>query len=451
MSESMYQFIAIGLPPMMTGMLAAVACGLLGNFLVLRRMSLMGDAISHAVLPGLVAAFLIASTRSPMVMLAGALASGLITVMLVEVLQRFGRLESGAAMGVAFSIMFALGVLLLEQAAARHVDLDADCVLYGQLETVFWLPPDTWEAFLTPATFFGTDDAQGLPRQLVTLALVVVVVVTFIVVLFKELRLVSFDPALATALGIPAGAMHALLMTLVAVAAVASFEAVGSILVIAMLICPAATARLLTDRLGVQVVLSGIIAVVSSLSGFVLATSAPMWLGADFALNAAGMMSVTAGVVLGGAILFAPRHGVLAKHLGHLHLSVTTARENLLGALYRAEELDAPPMSPAAAALHAHHRVVRSLALRIARHRGEIEIVAGEPALSEHGRMVAQSIVRSHRLWESYLVSEGGLRPDHVHDPAMMLEHLLRDNRTTRLEPDPDNITHDPHDRPIPR
>ena len=152
--------IGLDLFPLLAGTLAAVTCGLLGNFLVLRRLSLMGDAISHSVLPGLVVAFLITSTRSPLVMLLGAALAGVATVVLVEMVKKLGRVEPGAAMGVVFSVLFALGVLLIEQAAARHVDLDADCVLHGQLETLIW-----YDAPASLAGLFQWSTLAATPRQ----------------------------------------------------------------------------------------------------------------------------------------------------------------------------------------------------------------------------------------------------------------------------------------------
>lgn len=307
MNGAIIQFdIGADLFPLLAGTFAAMGCGLLGNFLVLRRLSLMGDAISHSVLPGLVIAFLITSTRSPAVMFAGAAAAGIATVVLVELVKNLGRVEPGAAMGVVFSVFFALGVLLIERAAMRHIDLDADCVLHGQLETLVWYDaPDTLSGLLT----WSTIDA--VPRQVAVLAMMVVLAVMFISVFFKELRIAAFDPALATTLGFNATGMHYLLMVFVAAATVASFEAVGSILVIAMLVCPAATARLLTDRLLAQVVVSGVIAAVSSVGGYLAATSIPAAFGKD-AVSAAGSMSVMAGGLLALAIIAAPRHGVIS-------------------------------------------------------------------------------------------------------------------------------------------
>jgi manganese/zinc/iron transport system permease protein len=253
--------LGLDLFPLLSVVLAAVTCAVLGNFLVLRRLCLMGDAISHSVLPGLVIAFLLAATRNPLVMLLGAALSGIATVVLVEVVKKLGRVESGAAMGVVFSVLFALGVLLIEKAAARHVDLDADCVLHGQLETLVWYgAPREWGGLSVSAIF------EAAPRQMFMLAGACAAAVVFVALLFKELRLAAFDAELATAQGFSAPALHGALMIVVAVATVASFEAVGSILVIAMLVCPAASARLLTDRLRPQIIVSVIIAVAAARS-----------------------------------------------------------------------------------------------------------------------------------------------------------------------------------------
>ncbi len=444
MSPGVHQFISLDLPAMLAGTLAALSCGLLGNFLVLRRLSLMGDAISHAVLPGLVVAFLVSGLRSPLPMFLGAGAAGLLTVLLVEFVHRVGRVESGAAMGVVFSIMFALGVLLMEQAAARNVDLDAECVLHGQMETIFWSPPTDWASFLSWGTL------ADAPRQVVVLAIAALVTLAFVALLFKELRIAAFDPGLSTAVGIPAGLMHVALMVLVAAATVASFEAVGSILVVAMLICPAATARLLTDRLLAQLIVSALIAIASGVFGYLLGALGPLWIGLDHSISAAGMMTVIAGALLALAVVASPGHGLVARRLRRLRLAIEVAREDALGLLYRAEELGH------AEAIRPDHlvRVIgpglsTRLALRGARRRGLITHRAGGLALTEAGRAPARSVVRSHRLWESYLVESLGLRPDHVHEPAMRLEHLRRPDGLERLAPGTDRSA-DPHNRPIP-
>ncbi|WP_029010266.1 metal ABC transporter permease [Azospirillum halopraeferens] len=305
----MQTFLQLDLPAMLAALFATMACALLGNFLVLRRQSLMGDAISHAVLPGIVGAFLLAGTRAAGPLFAGAIAAALVAVVLIELVRRYGRLESGTAMGVVFSVMFAAGVVMMEQAAAQNVDLDADCILYGQLEGILWLAAAGPESLLDPAAL------AALPREVVVLAGVLAVTALAVFAFRKELTLASFDPELATTLGFPAGMINLGLMVLVGAVAVAAFEAVGSILVIAMFICPAAAARMLTDRLGVQIALSLAFAAVAALGGYALAAFAPLWLGVDRALAASGMIAVVSGVLMALAILLGPVHGVLGRRM----------------------------------------------------------------------------------------------------------------------------------------
>jgi len=409
--------------PLLAGTLAALTCGLLGNFLVLRRLSLMGDAISHSVLPGLVIAFLVTSTRSPLVMLGGAAAAGLATVVLVELIRGLGRVEPGAAMGVVFSVLFALGVLLIEAAAARHVDLDADCVLHGQLETLVWYGgPETWSGVFDAATL------EALPRQVVLLGLMFVATTAFIALLYKELRLAAFDPELATTLGFDARVLHYLLMIFVAAATVASFEAVGSILVIAMLVAPASTARLLTNRLAPQILISAIAAVLAGVGGYVAATMIPAAFDAD-PVNAAGTMTVASGVLLVLAAVLSPNHGVLAGVRRRMRIRRAIALDDLLAALFRLDERGHPDPPRSEVLGLVGSRGFRA-ALRTARRRDLVGLeraTSVDPSrlrLTPIGRRFARLVVRRHRLWESYLVDRAGLAADHVHDVAERLEHL---------------------------
>jgi manganese/zinc/iron transport system permease protein len=307
MELTVASFLQIDLPAMLAALLATVSCALLGNFLVLRRQSLMGDAISHAVLPGIVLGFLVAGTRATWPIFVGATLAAVAAAVLVELVRRLGRLESGAAMGVVFTVFFAAGVLLIEQAAAHTIDLDAECVLYGQLEDILWLAPTGWASLLEPAVW------ADLPREVVTLLVVTVSCAVAVGVFYKELKVTSFDPDLATTLGIPATLFNLGLMLLVGMVAVAAFEAVGSILVIAMFICPAAAARMLTDRLGAQILLSLLIAAACAGVGYVAAAFGPFWLGGDHSLVASGMIAVVTGLALALAVLLAPRYGVLTR------------------------------------------------------------------------------------------------------------------------------------------
>lgn len=319
MSITTAQFLQIDLPALMAAVLACVSCGLLGNYLVLRRKSLIGDAISHAVLPGIVVGFLVGGTLEYGAVMLGAIGAALIAGVLIDLVHRLGRLDYGASMGVVFTVMFALGVVLIEQAAARSVHLDADCVLYGQLEDILWFAPTGWASLLDPAVW------AELPHEVKTLAAVTALCAVVVGVFYKELKVTSFDPDLATAMGIPAWLFHLGLLLLVAVAAVAAFEAVGSILVIAMLIGPAATARLLTDRLGAQIGLSLVVAVAVAVGGYVAAAFGPFLVGLDASLNAAGMIAVLCGVMLTLAAVFAPVHGVLGRRRRQRRLRLEAA------------------------------------------------------------------------------------------------------------------------------
>ncbi|MEL6499010.1 MAG: iron chelate uptake ABC transporter family permease subunit [Planctomycetota bacterium] len=409
--------IGLDLFPMTAAVLAALVCGLLGNFLVLRRLSLMGDAISHSVLPGLVIAFLVASSPHPFAMFLGASIAGAVTVVLVEAVKRLGRIEPDAAMGVVFSVLFALGVLLIEEAAIRQLDLDADCLLHGQLETLVW-----FGAPRTMGELFESDFLGAIPRQIGVLVGMLVAAVLFVVVLFKELRIAAFDPSLATTQGFHAGVLHYVLMVFVAAATVASFEAVGSILVIAMLICPAATARLLTERLRTQVVCSVLVAAGVSIVGYVAATAVPSMWGKE-PVNAAGSMTVVAGCIVVVSAVGSPTHGVIVRMLRRRRLARRIATDDVVGTLFRLHERGQETVSTATLARLAPMRSTRD-AIASAVGRGLVVARNEEIALTADGLRAGREIIRRHRLWETWLVDEAGVSPDHVHGTAERLEHL---------------------------
>lgn len=260
------------------GFLVALACGLLGNFLILRRMALVGDAISHSILPGIVIAFLLGKTRGPFAMFIGAVAAGMFTTLLIEVIQRRSRIKQDAAIGIVFSTFFAVGVLLISLFAG-HVDLDADCVLYGELGYAGLEPP---------VMILGHSTA---PPAVLVMGGVCLLVIAFIVVFYKELLVTCFDPALASSVGISPGVFHYALMGLLSVVVVSAFKAVGAILVVATLILPGATAYLLTSRLSSMLVISAIHAAISAVAGMHLS----VWLNC----------SVGAALVVSGGLLFA--------------------------------------------------------------------------------------------------------------------------------------------------
>ncbi len=420
-----------------TAVSCSVACGLVGCFLVLRRMSLLGDAISHAILPGLAGAFILTGSRDLPAMLAGAMVVGVLTASLVSVLNRRGRVDADSAMGVVFTSMFAVGVLLISW-VARDVDLDPGCVLYGLIE-------------FTP---FDTVSLLGMqvPRSFVWLSLILLVDLAAILLFFKELRIVCFDPYLATTMGISATAVHYGLMTAVAGTAVASFEAVGSILVVAMLVAPGATAHLLTDRLSRLLWLAALIAAVAAVTGYALA----VWLNT----SVAGMIaSVSLGLFLLAA-LASPSHGLVFRHARRLALAERIRREDMLGLLFRWQEHAArsPPASRPAVITTRQILTLPGFGrlgwLTIARLRVAGLVLPGTGPdrglmLTERGLEEARRVVRGHRLWESYLVERLGRDAATVHPSAHATEHYLSDQLREALDRDLGDRT-DPHGRAIP-
>ncbi len=294
------EFVPFSLVPMLIGALAAVACALPGNFLVLRRQALIGDAISHVVLPGIVVAFLVTGTISAWPMLIGSAIAALVAVAMIEGISRFGRIEPGAAMGVTFTAMFAGGVLLLEQSDTSGVHLDVEHALFGNLESLIWLDATGWASLVDPAAL------SGLPDELVRILIVTVAMIVLTFVFWRPLAVSTFDEGFASTVGLPVRAIGLGLVIAAAIAAVTAFDAVGSIIVIAMFLCPPAAARLMTNRLGIQVIWSIVFAVISAVLGFVLAGYGPLWFGFENAVSAAGMIGTVSGVILALAAVIGP-------------------------------------------------------------------------------------------------------------------------------------------------
>lgn len=299
------EFLAFTLPPLVIATLAALACAAPGNFLLLRRQSMLGDAMSHVVLPGIVAAFLLTGSASHGVMLAGALAAAALSAGLIEAIRRATGADPGAAMGVTFTAMFAAGVLLLETSGASAVHLDVEHALYGNLESLIWLDATDWSSLADPTAL------ATLPPELFLLAVIATAILVALALLWRPLTIATFDEGFAATAGIPTRTLSAALTGLTALAAVAAFSAVGSILTIAMLTCPPATARLLTDSLPRQLALSLAAAAAAATLGTLASAYLPPALGLSFTVSAAGSIAVTSGLLLALAAAFGPRRAPL--------------------------------------------------------------------------------------------------------------------------------------------
>ncbi|MCY8473595.1 iron ABC transporter [Bacillus halotolerans] len=275
-----------------TGILVGVSCALIGTFLVLRRMAMLADAISHTVLLGIVGAFLVTNSLDGISMFIGAAVSGLLTAFLVQLLHSKG-VQSDAAIGVVFTSLFAVGVILLSVYGA-NVHLDIEHSLMGEIAFVPW----------NTITVFGVDIG---PKAFWMLVVVLLFNITMVSVCYKEFKISSFDPQMALALGIPVMLIHYLQMGMLSLTTVASFDSVGAILVVAMLIVPPAAAHLLTDRLLYMLIISAVIGGLSALLGYICAT----WLN----VSISGAMAAMTGVFYAGAFLFSPSNGVMTKKI----------------------------------------------------------------------------------------------------------------------------------------
>ena len=276
----------------LTGILVASSCALLGSFLLLRKMTMVGDAISHAVLPGIVLAYLVAQTRASVAMLIGAALFGVLTTVLIEVLHKRGRLQADASIGVSFTWLFAIGVILISFFAGQ-VDLDQECVLYGEIA---YVPLDVWLA----------DDGSSLgPVSVWLMGINLIIVLLFVGLGYKGLMLTSFDPVLAATLGISTAFWHYALMGAVSLTTVFAFESVGAILVVAFLVGPAATAYLLTEDLKTMLLLSVLCGIIGAVVGYWLA----VWIDGSIA----GAMAAVIGLEFMLVFLFAPGSGLLMK------------------------------------------------------------------------------------------------------------------------------------------
>jgi len=400
-----------------------VCCGLLGCFIVLRKMSLMGDSIGHAVLPGICVAFIVMQTKYAPAIFAGAIVAGVLATWVISSIVKYSRIKADTAIGLVLSGFFGLGIVLLTriQRMAFGDQSGLDKYMFGD------------------AAALGTGDLR-------LMAWVTAIVLVIIVMFFRYFLAASFDESFASSIGMPTRLIQITLMTLLALAIVVSLQAVGVVLVSAMLIVPAATAYLLTDRLKWMLVLSALLAVGAGLLGLFLSfvlhripTGPCMVLAASFFFVLAYFVSPKQGVVLRAVRQVKRRRRVRGENL------LKTAF-NLLDGGAAQRELTFDALTEA-----------RSENVNFVRRSAKLLVAAKMAELGEHGMALtsaglqrAQQIVRNHRLWELYLTSEADIAADHVHRDAEDIEHVLGEEIVARLEKMLEHPRHDPHGKVIP-
>lgn len=407
-------------------LLLGLSCGILGSFIVVRKLSLMGDTLSHAVLPGVALGFLWSMSKDPVAIFIGASAAGLLGTFVVKWIRDTTKLKEDAALGIVLASFFSIGVVLMSriQKLPTSEKSGLDKLLYGQ------------------AAGLGADDIQ-LMAGVTLLALILVVA------FYKELLATSFDPGFSRAAGLPASWVHHGLMLLLSFSVVVALQAVGVVLVSAMLITPAATAYLLTDRMHRLLIIAACAGMASGFAGcFFSFFGNNLPTGPFMVLGASGLFFA--------AFLFGPRHGVVTRGWRQFSRSARVERENTLKAIFRILEQNqftSQSVTIKELALMRHETLEESLRrMKALRDHGLLTLNDSPDAatLTPLGWRRACEIVRNHRLWELYLTHEANYAADHVHEDAEQIEHILGEDTVRMLDKQLNHPMLDPHGSSIP-
>ena len=407
-------------------MLLGITCGLLGGFIVVRKMALVGDALSHAVLPGVALGFLWNMSKDPVAIFVGAVLAGLLGAAAVHLIKHTTRLKEDTALGLVLASFFAVGICLVTmiQRLPNGNKSGIDKFLFGQ------------------AAAIGEGDVK---LMLVATGLAVLMILLF----YKEFLVTSFDAGFARSVGFPVQAIHYGLMLLLAFAVVIALQAVGVVLVSAMLITPAAAAYLLTDRMHRLLALAALFGLCAGALGAFLSFLRPN-------LPTGPLMVLAATAVFVLAFLFGPRHGVVARWWRRRSGAARIQRENTLKAVYHvleAREFKGEGVSLRELAERRRETVedARQQAVELRRHDfATLQQDGNAIYLTPEGWQRACAIVRNHRLWELYLTNAAHIAADHVHEDAEKIEHVLGEEVVRLIEKRLNYATHDPHGRAIP-
>lgn len=405
--------------------------GLLGTFIVVRRMALMGDTLSHAVLPGVAVGFMFTMSKHPGWILLGATLAGLLGTALVSWVSRTTKLKQDAALGMVLATFFALGICLIKM-----------------IESVPSVNKSGLDHF-----FYGQAAALG-ESDLVMMGTTAALAVIIVALLYPSLLATSFDHVFSRSVGLPERGLYHLLMFLLALATVVALQAVGALMVSAMLITPAATAFLVTKRLHMMLLVATGLAVAAGVLGAFLS-----FVGEGLvnrALPTGPSMALCAGAFFALAFFFSPYHGYLFKWYRRFSQSRQITIENTLKAIYQAMEADrfqheGVPVSRLAANARETMEATLKRLKNLVRDRLATMASSGDVVyLTPSGLQHASRIVRNHRLWELYLTSQADYEADHVHADAEKVEHILQEETVMRLERYLDYPEQDPHGKRIP-
>ena len=415
--------------------LMGLSCGVMGGLVVTRRLSLFGDTLSHAVLPGVAVGFLWSQSKDSWAILVGATVAGFLGVALISLLRKTSRIRQDSALGLVLSGFYALGICMLTRIQKMEFGNQSgiDKYLFGQV--VGLSSSDLW-----------------------TMAFSCLLILTLTILLYKELLVAGFDSEYARSIGLPVDFLQYLLWLLLAFAVITSLQVVGVVLVSALLVIPAATASLITDKMRAILIWSAMIGCMAGATGAFLS-----FLGNQ--LPTGPIIVLVSAVFFLWALFFHPQNGLLFKWLAARNRNQRIALENTLKAVYQElESINFQEETTSVSQLAKRRRIGMPQAHRetdalVARQYATVHPVEDKLAapprptlisLTPKGWGTACRIVRNHRLWELYLTNEARYAPDHVHDDAEKIEHVLGEETVRRIERILSNPKKDPHGKLIP-
>lgn len=417
-SDPNIRYVAFG------SVLLTASSAIVGAFTFLNKKSLVGDAIAHAVLPGICLGFIMAGTKNPVALIAGAFITGWISLVLVEFITSKTRIKEDTAIGLILSVFFGIGILMLTviQKSGNASQSGLDHFLFGKA-----------------ASLVGSD--------LITFSIVAIILLVVVFALFKEFSLLAFDKDYARSIGLPVKRIELVLTSLIVLAVVIGIQAVGVVLMAAILITPAAAARFWTDKISVMFLLASLFGAFSGLTGAFISYTAP-------SMPTGPWIVIVISTLAFISFFFAPNRGIIGRFIRQSRIRKTINDENVLKILYQLGEenrnffIQRLPDEIIRRRFYDKKALVTILK-RLAR-QGYIERTRNLWGLTEEGKSRAQRVVKIHRLWELYLTTYMHIAPDHVHEDAETIEHLLTPELEERLEQQLGYPKVDPHKSEIP-
>jgi len=404
--------------------LLTASSAIIGCFTLLRKRALVGDAVAHSVLPGVCLSFLLAGTKDPLILLIGAFLTGGLSIYLMDYITQNTKIKQDTAIGLLLSVFFGIGILLLTfiQQSGNAAQSGLDSFLFGNAASI-------------------------VAEDLLVFGTVGIIMVTTILLLFKEFTLLSFDINFARTIGLPVKGLELLLTALTVLAIVIGIQAVGVVLMAAMLITPAAAARFWTNKLSIMITLAALLGALSGISGAFISYTAP-------SMPTGPWIVIIISVIAISSFIFAPEKGILSKMILQRRYRNQILEENILKALFHLGEKEQNFFNARTVVEMMEKRPIHQeqlvKGLKRLRNQGYIDKANHQWYLTPEGKEKGQRVTRLHRLWEMYLTQYLRIAPDHVHEDAETMEHIITPELEAKLEEQLQFPKKDPHDEIIP-